>query len=87
MASRFKSGRIAKTAGSGLIGMVSKEGRDEMTEQKKDVKEVPAEIEGDAHTWWYVCGECHGAIDHGEHKCRHCRNIVLWDKGNKLERG
>lgn len=50
-----------------------------MTEQEKDVKEVPAEIEGDAHTWWYVCGECHGAIDPGEHKCRHCKNIVLWD--------
>ena len=51
-----------------------------MTEQEKDVKEVPAEYEGDARsTWWYVCSECHGAIDPGEHKCRHCGNIVLWD--------
>lgn len=44
------------------------------------VKGVPAEYEGDARsTWWYVCPECHGAIDPGEHKCRHCGAVILWE--------
>ena len=44
------------------------------------VKGVPAEYEGDARSlWWYVCPECHGAIDPGEHKCRHCGTVILWE--------
>ena len=30
------------------------------------------EIEGGGSTWWYVCPECHGTIDQGDHFCRHC---------------
>ena len=50
-----------------------------MNDEEK-VKGVPAEYEGDARSsWWYVCPECHGAIDPGEHKCRHCGAVILWE--------
>lgn len=38
-----------------------------------------AEIEGGGHSWWYVCGECHGAIDNSDSFCRHCGRKVKWD--------
>lgn len=37
---------------------------------------VEAELEGGGHTWWYVCPECHGAIDRQDHFCRHCGQAV-----------
>lgn len=37
------------------------------------------ELEGGGHTWWYVCGECHGAIDNCDSFCRHCGRKVKWD--------
>lgn len=56
---------------------------DECVELKKDalelLKPVPAEIEGDPHSWWYVCGECHGAIDNKDKFCRHCGKQVKWE--------
>ena len=30
------------------------------------------ELEGGGNTWWYVCPECHGAIDCTDHFCRNC---------------
>lgn len=30
------------------------------------------EIEGGGSTWWYVCSECHGAIDKKDAYCKHC---------------
>lgn len=30
------------------------------------------EMEGGGPTWWYVCPECHGAVDSRDHFCRHC---------------
>lgn len=39
---------------------------------------VHAEIEGGT-TWWYVCGECHSAIDNRDAFCRHCGRKVKWD--------
>lgn len=30
------------------------------------------EVEGDRHTWWHVCPECHGAVDIKDRFCRHC---------------
>ena len=33
------------------------------------------EIEGGT-TWWYVCPECHGAIDRQDRFCRHCGQAV-----------
>ena len=37
-----------------------------------------AEIEGDWHTWFFVCGECHGAIDSNDKYCRHCGREIIW---------
>ena len=33
---------------------------------------VQAEIEGGGHSWWYVCGDCHGLIDPSDIYCRNC---------------
>ena len=41
-------------------------------------KPVPAEPEGGGPSWWYVCGECHGAIDYKIEECPHCHNQVDW---------
>ena len=38
-----------------------------------------AEMEGGGSTWWYVCGECHGAINYQADTCRHCGAILSWD--------
>lgn len=46
-------------------------------------KPVEAEIEGGGHTWFYVCGECHGAIDSNDKFCKHCGQLVCWDEQNK----
>ena len=42
-------------------------------------EEVPAEIEGGGSSWWYVCGECHTAIDKLDKYCRQCGRKVKWD--------
>lgn len=34
------------------------------------------EVEGGGPTWWYVCPECHGAIDRQDHYCKHCGQAV-----------
>lgn len=34
------------------------------------------ELEGGGSNWWYVCPECHGAIDCMDHFCRHCGQAV-----------
>ena len=34
------------------------------------------EMEGGGSTWWYVCPECHGAIDRDDHFCKHCGQAV-----------
>ena len=41
-------------------------------------KQIPmtTEIEGGGETWWYVCPECHGSIDHWDHYCKHCGQAV-----------
>ena len=37
-------------------------------------RETPAqiELEGGGSTWWYVCEECHGAVDDSDSYCKHC---------------
>ena len=49
--------------------------------EKKQEQEVwtVAEIEGGNHTWWYVCGECHGQIDWHTPICPHCKRKVDWN--------
>ena len=41
-------------------------------------RNIPREMEteGGESTWWYVCPECHGAIDHRDRFCRHCGQAV-----------
>ena len=42
-------------------------------------KNAPAETEGDGRaTWWYVCGECHTAIDTRDRYCRQCGTRIQW---------
>lgn len=38
-----------------------------------------AELEGGGSTWFYVCGECHGAVNYQAETCRHCGAILSWD--------
>ena len=37
-------------------------------------RNIPQEIEmeGGGTSWWYVCPECHGAVDNHDAFCRHC---------------
>lgn len=45
-------------------------------------RNIPQEMEteGGGSTWWYVCPECHGAIDKQDGFCRHCGQAVkqIW---------
>ena len=52
---------------------------DLMQKAMKELKRnIPQEMdmEGGGTSWWYVCPECHGAIDHGDRFCRHCGQAV-----------
>ena len=51
-----------------------------------------AELEGGGSTWFYVCGECHGAVNYQAETCPHCGAILGWDgfelpKQNQIFRG
>ena len=44
-------------------------------------RNIPQEMETEGggsswSSWWYVCPECHGAIDSQDHFCRHCGQAV-----------
>lgn len=41
-------------------------------------KPVQAEIEGSNSTWWYVCGECHTALNPHDKYCHECGRCVKW---------
>ena len=45
---------------------------------QKFLTPVPAEIEGGGHTWYMVCGECHGVIDNNDTFCKHCGYEIDW---------
>ena len=47
-----------------------------MNDEEK--KPVPAEMEGGGRSWWFVCGECHGAIDYKVEECPHCHTPADW---------
>ena len=42
----------------------------------KDKGKAEPELEGGGSTWWYVCSECHGAIDKRDAYCKHCGAIL-----------
>ena len=47
---------------------------------EKEQETVEPEYEGDARSsWWYVCGECHGAINYQADICPHCKAVLSWD--------
>ena len=53
----------------------------EMMENNDDKKQEPVEpeYEGDARSsWWWVCGECHTAIDTKDKYCRECGRKIKW---------
>ena len=50
----------------------------EVAEQLEQKEPLPAEMEGGGSSWWYVCGDCHGAININDHYCRHCGRGVTW---------
>ena len=41
-------------------------------EQKDRTIPQEIEIEGGGWNWWFVCPECHGAVDQEDSVCRHC---------------
>ena len=45
---------------------------DLLKELKEQQEPVGIEIEGGGSTWWYVCEDCHGAINDSDKYCRHC---------------
>lgn len=42
-------------------------------------KKVHAEIEGGGATWFFVCDECHTAIDTYDKFCRQCGGEIIWE--------
>ena len=53
------------------------------------LNEAEPEIEGDRHTWFYVCGECHAAINWKDRFCKWCGRRQRWDgdpEGNQADR-
>ena len=42
------------------------------------VRTAEAEIEGGGTNWFFVCGECHTAIDAKDKYCRQCGREIVW---------
>lgn len=51
---------------------------DMLKEVAERITPAEAEIEGGGSSWFYVCGECHGAINPKDKYCRHCGRPVEW---------
>lgn len=49
-------------------------------ELMEHTKPLPIEIEGGGSTWWYVCPECHGAVDTWDRFCKHCGQALRADE-------
>ena len=47
--------------------------------KQPELPPVPAEIEGGGVTWYYVCSECHTAIDYKTEKCPECGRRIKWE--------
>ncbi|MBP5726637.1 MAG: hypothetical protein J6Y48_06130 [Clostridia bacterium] len=50
--------------------------------QLEDVEPAEVEMEGGGSSWWYVCGDCHGAIDKWDNYCKHCGRPVKKEEKN-----
>ena len=42
------------------------------------LRQAEAEMESGGHTWFFVCGECHTAIDSHDKYCRQCGREIVW---------
>ena len=42
------------------------------------LRQTEAEMEGGGSTWFFVCGECHTAIDSTDKFCRQCGREIVW---------
>lgn len=70
--------RNLRTTDTGLsyrMFLIAETCRKAAEELKKRIP-LEMEIEGGGSSWWYVCPECHGAIDKADHFCRHCGQAV-----------
>lgn len=59
----YESFQISEVSGKAIDGL------------RRNIPEE-MEMEGGGTSWWYVCPECHGAIDNRDSYCRHCGQAV-----------
>ena len=52
----------------------AKEMAEELLNERETAKQ---EIEGGGSTWWYVCSECHTAVDKQDKYCRQCGKLFV----------
>ena len=45
---------------------------------EREQEPVEPELEGGGMIWWYICGECHTAIDTRDKYCRECGRKIKW---------
>lgn len=48
-------------------------------EDRKIRKRAGVEMEGGGSSWWYVCEECHGAVNYLADICPHCDSVLSWE--------
>jgi rRNA maturation endonuclease Nob1 len=46
--------------------------------ESEEKKPAAVEMEGGGWNWWYVCEECHGAVDTKDKICPHCKSPLDW---------
>ena len=71
---RAKESSVIRVACNDALVRTLEKAREEL----KRLIPVPTEIEGGGSTWFYVCGECHGQVDHRDSFCRHCGQKLDW---------
>ena len=45
---------------------------------ERETKTAEVELEGGGSSWWYVCGECHTAINPKDKFCHECGRRLIW---------
>ena len=45
-----------------------------------DQETARVEIEGGGWNWFFVCDECHGAVEYKAEKCPQCGRRLNWDE-------
>lgn len=46
-------------------------------------EEAEVEIEGGGWSWWFVCEECHAAVDPTQKTCPVCGRRLKWEEWNR----